>query len=113
MIRNPRKDRNKITLSANGGPCLYYRRRGGGGANPLYLEYCLGRLECGPFFRRMAICVFSENPLDRSAGWKESGSWGTWNEQHGYCIVPGAETYEDAVQRLLKAGVIRSAPAGQ
>ena len=91
------------------GTALYYNRMAddlSDGNEQKRLEYCLGRLMSKRFFRNMVITVFSENPLDKGQGWKEGGSWGTWNERNGYCIVPGAHNYTEGIQKLRLIGVI-------
>ncbi len=73
-------------------------------------DYCLGRMYSKPLFRQMTITVFSDNPLNKAEGGKTQGSWGTWNERNGYCIVPLADTREEAINKLIKYKVIRSSP---
>jgi len=73
-------------------------------------EYSLGNIMIGRFFNNMVIAVYSDNPLDKDRGWKEYGSWGTWNERDGYCIVSNVSSYEEAVQTLLARGVIQHTP---
>ncbi|MCF0149867.1 MAG: hypothetical protein HUJ80_00475 [Firmicutes bacterium] len=70
--------------------------------HPLKLEYSLGRLVSGRFFRDMIIAVYSDNPIDKASGWKESGTWGTWNIQNGVCIITNAKTYAEGFQKVQK-----------
>ncbi len=103
----------RISLSKDPGSWLYYQLREEDDTARPSLEYCLGLLKCGRFFTDMAICVLSQNPTDRSSGWKEFGGWGVWNERTGYCVVPWATTYDEAMERLTKIGIISSLPTTQ
>jgi len=72
--------------------------------------YFLGRLYSKSWFRQMSIIVFSDNPVNKNEGGKAEGSWGDWNENDGYCIVPLANTREEALNILTKNELIRSNP---
>ncbi|MCX7883465.1 MAG: hypothetical protein N2448_00275 [Caloramator sp.] len=54
----------------------------------------------------MTISVFKDNALNKDKGLKVEGSWGGWDTQHGYCIVPNATKREEAINVLLKNKVI-------
>jgi len=51
--------------------------------------------------------IMPNNPDSGNIG-KSEGNWGTWNESNGYCIVPRASSREEALDILLKQGVISS-----
>lgn len=72
--------------------------------------YFLGRLYSKSWFRGMTISVFSDNPLNKDGDGKVEGDWGGWNDRNGYCIVPNAANREEALNILLKNGVISSIP---
>ena len=94
-----------VYFSKDGCP-LYYHRFEEGSYNeagqPIRYEYSLGKMMSGRLFRNMIIAVYSENPLNKDGGWKEGGSWETWNERDGYCIVTDVHSYEEAISRVAQ-----------
>ncbi|KYH29713.1 hypothetical protein CLTEP_27060 [Clostridium tepidiprofundi DSM 19306] len=102
---------SKVYLSDDGWPLEYtYLSEEDVNGRPNRYTFFLGRLYSRSWFRKMAIIVFSKNSLNKDGDGKISGNWGDWNEDDGYCIVPLATSREEAIDILLKIGIISGNP---
>jgi len=101
---------SKVYISKDGWPLeyTYYLGKDEDG-RPITNTFFLGHIDSKNWFKEMAILVFSENPLYKDEGGKalsSTGTWGRWTASEGYCIVPLATNREEAIDKLLKMGII-------
>lgn len=99
---------SKVYFSDEGWPLEYSYVAGNDTyGRPNRDTYFLGRFYSNPWFRQMAIIVYSDNQANKNVGGKADGSW---NERDGYCIIPLATNREEALNILLENRIISSIP---
>lgn len=72
---------------------------------PITMKYIFGFINTDRLFKNMCIMVFDENVKDKSSGAfpRLTGGFSkSWAAEGGYCIVPFAETYDEAMEIVHK-----------